>query len=279
MNNDILIGKYTIIALCLLVVGYLGHSLFDYHFNHKTKAVFCDVGQGDGAYLRINNRVDIMIDAGPRQAILSCLGKYMPFYDRTIEIAFVSHPHLDHYGGYIDILQRYNIRILAFNIPPQPDETVLELLKLAREKQTKIIPMIQGQTIQTQDARLTLLWPSQHALNTYTSAIDPNDISQVIHFAQRNRTILFAGDITPNSDPSLLQQSKFKAQILKVPHHGSTNALTRELISLADPTAAVISVGAKNRYGHPSSAIVEELEKHRIRTYRTDRMKHVVFEF
>ena len=70
-----------------------------------------------------------------------------------------------------------------------------------------------------------------------------------------------------------------RANVLKVPHHGSTNALTRELISLADPTAAVISVGAKNRYGHPSSAIVEDLEKHGIRTYRTDRMKHVVFEF
>lgn len=279
MNNDIPIGRYTIIGVCLLIAAHMGHSWFDFHFNRQTRAVFCDVGQGDGAYLRINNRVDVMIDAGPRQAILSCIGKYMPFYDRTIEIGFISHPQLDHYGGYIDILKRYHVRVLAFNIPPDPDERVTELLKLADEKGTKIIPLTQGQRIRIQDAQLTTLWPSTQVLGKYTSDVDPNDISQVIHFRQRNRTILFTGDITPKSDPSLLQQSNFKAQILKIPHHGSTNALTRELISLADPTAAVISVGAKNRYGHPSSAIVNELEKRNIRVYRTDQMKHVQFKF
>jgi len=45
-----------IILVCLFFLNYLDRT---------TKIVFCDVGQGDGAYIRIKNKIDIVIDAGP----------------------------------------------------------------------------------------------------------------------------------------------------------------------------------------------------------------------
>src|SRR3990167_10239079 len=77
--------------------------------DERTKIVFCNVGQGDAAYIRIKNKSDVLIDAGPDKSILSCLGKYMPFWDRKIEMAFLSHPNSDHYNGYFYIADRYQI--------------------------------------------------------------------------------------------------------------------------------------------------------------------------
>ncbi len=79
------------------------------YFDQRTKIVFCDVGQGDAAYMRIKNKIDVLIDAGPDKSVLSCLGKYMPFWDRKIELAFLSHPNNDHYNGYFYIADRYKI--------------------------------------------------------------------------------------------------------------------------------------------------------------------------
>lgn len=78
-------------------------------FDERTKIVFCNVGQGDAAYIRIRNKIDVLIDAGPDKGVLSCLGKYMPFWDRKIELAFLSHPNNDHYNGYFFIADRYKI--------------------------------------------------------------------------------------------------------------------------------------------------------------------------
>src|SRR3989344_8977177 len=90
----------------LMILFFVFLSSF---FDERTKIVFCDVGQGDAAYIRIKNKIDVLIDAGPNRSVLSCLGKYMPFWDRKIELAFLSHPNSDHYNGYFFITDRYKI--------------------------------------------------------------------------------------------------------------------------------------------------------------------------
>jgi competence protein ComEC len=279
MNPDFSLGKHTLVAIFLITLLFGLYYLFDYEFNRSTTVVFCDVGQGDGAYIRINNRLDILIDAGPEHAILQCLGRHMPFYDRTIEVGFVSHPQLDHYGGFIDVMKQYKLRALAFNTPKQNTKPIEEFLALTREKHVSIVPFLQGQKILLQGALFESKWPSQQAIDVSPKSIDPNDLSQIIRFSQRSMSILFTGDITPGSDTSLLQQPNFNVKILKVPHHGSINGLTMALTPLANPRAAVISVGAKNRYGHPSRTVVDYLQKKGIKVLRTDEKGDVVFRF
>ena len=67
-----------------------------------------------------------------------------------------------------------------------------------------------------------------------------------------------------------------KVNLLKVGHHGSAKALSSELIDLLQPDIALISVGANNRYGHPTQTALDLLKESSVRTYRTDQQGDVV---
>src|SRR3989344_2631863 len=82
--------------------------------DNKLHIVACDVGQGDAILIQ-KNTTQILIDGGPNQKVLDCLGRHMPFWDRTIEFVILTHPELDHYGGLIDVVKTYNIKTYAHN--------------------------------------------------------------------------------------------------------------------------------------------------------------------
>jgi competence protein ComEC len=62
-----------------------------------------------------------------------------------------------------------------------------------------------------------------------------------------------------------------RVDLLKVGHHGSRGASGDRWLDELRPTAAVISVGRRNTYGHPSPDALERLRKHGIAIWRTDR--------
>src|SRR5512136_2095198 len=71
--------------------------------------IFCDVGQGDAAYIRFADGRDTLIDGGPNSSILQCLGRHMPFWDRTIDLVILTHPERDHYGGLQGVFERFRV--------------------------------------------------------------------------------------------------------------------------------------------------------------------------
>ena len=73
------------------------------------KVAFLDVGQGDAIFIEAPNGNQILIDGGPNKSVLRELSKQMPFYDRSIDGIILTHPHLDHYGGFVDVLDNYKI--------------------------------------------------------------------------------------------------------------------------------------------------------------------------
>jgi competence protein ComEC len=270
-------------------------------FYQKTKVVFCDVGQGDAAYIRTREKQDILIDAGPDRKVLSCLGKHMPFYDRKIELAFLSHPQKDHYGGYLEILDRYQID--NFIVSPLDNNTQsFNLLKRKlKEKKIKIRNLYAGEKIILGDRKanlITFLWPSRqymaekinksnfssqkNVLGAFSTNSDLNDFSAVFIFSQGDFDILFTGDASPEILNRLVVTiNKLpwkKLDILKVPHHGSKNGLTKNFLQLADPTLSVISVGKNNAYGHPSPEILEMLKALKKQYLRTDEKGDIVVE-
>ena len=74
--------------------------------------MICDAGQRDAIFTRIPNGSDILIDGEPDDSVLACLGKYMPFWDRTSEVMILTHPHADHLTGLTTVLNHY--RVLSF---------------------------------------------------------------------------------------------------------------------------------------------------------------------
>src|SRR3989339_150483 len=121
--------------------------------DQRTKIVFCDVGQGDATYIRIKNKIDILIDSGPNNKILACLGKYMPFYDRTIELAILTHHHKDHYGGFSYLIDRYQINLFINSRGNNTPSFQALLDKIT--KKTKVQYLTAGHTLILLNNKLT----------------------------------------------------------------------------------------------------------------------------
>ncbi len=254
-------------------------------FDERTKIVFCNVGQGDGAYIRIKNKIDVLIDAGPDQKILSCLGKYMPFWDRKIELIFISHNQKDHFGGLNYILDRYQIgTVFLVNDLNASLQSFKRLKQKIIDKKIKIQEAFAGKIIQAvqphrlDEAKFTMIWPIRNL-----SSNNDNDFSNILLFEENNPPaggfrLLFTGDASPFVLGRLSHDSLEKVDILKVPHHGSKNGLTKKFLELADPSIAVISVGKNNSYGHPHQRVLNMLKAKNIKILRTDIDGDIIFK-
>lgn len=296
-KNLFLIFGFSMIVIIIKIIFWL---------DPRTKIVFCDVGQGDASYIRVKNQVDILIDAGPDKKVLNCLGKFMPFWDRKIEIAIISHPQKDHFGGLIYIVDRYQIDKII--IPPimNNSNSFLSLIKKINRKEISLLPITAGTEIKVLTDKIIFLWPTREFIKKYTvftsqaqlrnqnlttsnvlgtATVDLNHFSLIFLFQEENYKILFTGDASPLSLDSLLSQYKNNLdlfnnlRILKIPHHGSKNGLTEKFLQLAKPTIAVISVGQKNIYSHPATEILDMLEAKKIKIKRTDKEGNIVFKF
>lgn len=244
---------------------------FNNYFDNRTKIVFCNVGQGDATYIRIKNKIDVLIDAGPDKSVLSCLGRYMPFWDRKIELAFLSHPNNDHYNGYFFIADRYKVDkfITVDTSGLIVSKTYKKLLQKISEKNIPLLFKVASDQIKVEGGQFTFYWPPVG----FRSPND-NDFSSVILF----NGVLFTGDASPFVLGRLSHGAIGKINVLKIPHHGSKNGLTKKFLDLADPSNAVISAGKNNSYGHPSQMILDMLKAKNVEIRRTDEEGDIIFK-
>lgn len=258
------------LLLFLFVSGLITVSQIVYIMtDNRTKIVFCDVGQGDAAYIRIQNKTDILVDAGPDRKILSCLGKYMPFYDRTVELAFLSHPQRDHFNGYLYVLNRYKIGLFLSN-SQNDGKTYERLKKKLSDKKIPTKSLFARDKIMIGDVSMEVLWPEKTTLSN-----NLNDRSFILLFMQDTLKVLFTGDL----DFSGKSISLKPVEILKVPHHGSKHGLTKALLLKTMPKIAVVSVGENNPYGHPSKEVLDLLKAQGVKIRRTDKEGNIIFKF
>jgi competence protein ComEC len=69
-----------------------------------------------------------------------------------------------------------------------------------------------------------------------------------------------------------------RADILKVPHHGSRTSSTEAFINAVNPEYAVISVGERSRFGHPHPAVVQRYLARNVKLLQTGRNGMVTVE-
>jgi competence protein ComEC len=243
----------------------------------KLHVVVCNVGQGDGILIKTTDGSDILIDGGPDDSILNCLSSHMPFWDRTIELMVLTHPHTDHAAGLVDVLKRYTVlhfvteKVLGSTATYKRLEDELATQKLTAKY------LISGDRIDLVDkTQLLTLWPTEELINSNqlqdkndSQNLDLNGLSLIQLFTYGNFTMLLTGDA------GLLAEDKIavevgRVDVLKVPHHGSKTGMSDYFLSQISPSLAIISVGANNRYGHPAQTALDLLNFHNIKTFRTD---------
>lgn len=233
---------------------------------------FLNVGQGDSIYVRTMSNVDLLIDGGPDDTVLSELGEVMPFYDHKIDYLLLTHPHSDHLSGLIEVLKRYEVGEIIATDATHTTSEYLEWLKLIRDKKIPYKLARSGEEINLDnDVNLDILWPIESYENNKIDNL--NNTSIVAKLVYAKFSALFMGDAEVEVQQQLLKTDsrKLKTNILKVPHHGSSNASNIDFLKAVLPSAAIISVGENNQFGHPHASALTTLESINAAIYRTDR--------
>lgn len=259
------------LSLAILALGF--YTVYQaYRFSDgKLHIVFCNVGQGDGIFIRTPKGVDMVLDGGPDTSILECISRHSPFWDRTIEVVMLSHPHEDHLHGLIDVLKRYSIQQFVTEKLANKTASYQELLNQAEKQHKPVIYAYRGDVLKTKDGVIVSILAPTHDFLEETSPegyIGENHefASLISMLSYGSFRIVFTGDVQVEVLGSSISQA---ITVLQIPHHGSRTGITEEIIKTLSPSIAVISVG-KNKYGHPSMEILKILNDNHIKTLRTD---------
>ena len=238
---------------------------------------FFDVGQGDGIFFELPNHVQVLIDGGPSSVILSKLGNAMWFWDRTIDLVILTHPHADHVDGLIDVLKRYDVGMVIESGAAYATPDYDEWNQLLKEKNIAVVYAHQGQRIAlSKNAMLDILYPFKNiAGQKFTNIHDSMVVSKLLY---GKTNVLLMGDAERAVEYQLRGSGlPLAADILKIGHHGSKTSSTQDFVAVVHPKYAVISVGRKNRYGHPHQEVIEKIKNMGISLMRTDENGDVVF--
>jgi competence protein ComEC len=241
----------------------------------NTRINFFDVGQGDAAFIQQTNGTDLLIDAGPDRTILSRLGTSMPYFDRTIERVVLTHQHVDHVNGFFAVLEKYEIKEVWVSQNEKNNEALSDLLGEFSVKGAKVRVVSVGEGDQFGDVGISVLSPQQQ-----NTQLDPNNSSVVLKISTGNLRLLFMGDAGKTIETKLLASNPkdLAADILKIGHHGSKSATSKEFLDAVTPRFAIISAGAKNQYGHPSPETLETIKKSGAKILRTDTCGSIKFD-
>lgn len=240
---------------------------------------FFDVGQGDGAMIRDRDGHEMLIDGGPDASLLEGLADAMPWWDRDIDVMLVTHLDADHYVGFFGVLRRYRVKEIWWTGVAPTTETARRFVAEVERLGVRQHFAKAGDTIPFDGGSFRVLWPREEVrgrivppTTTNAKGGGTNDYGIVGRFDCGAERALFTADISSHVEAKLLDDpAAVRADVLKVPHHGSAYSSSEPFLDAVHPREAVISVGAGNRYGHPTPRVLSALLERGIAIHRTDR--------
>ena len=239
----------------------------------QVKVHFIDVGQGD-CTLVMSHGEAMLIDSGERDDSDRVI-KYLKEQGITkLSCIIVTHPHTDHMGEMPDILKAFKTD--KFIMPKVPDNMVPTIMRYE-----KMLKQIKNQGLEISWSSNSEFRLGDAVINTYTPKgqfEELNDYSTVVKISCGSRKFLITGDTEKEEESDLLaQRFDFRADVLKVPHHGSYKGTTSELLKAVGAQYAVICCGKNNDYGHPHDSTLKRINKFISNVYITKDNGDIVF--
>lgn len=279
---------YKNITLGMCMLPLLLVFIPSYH-PKNLEVTFLDIGQGDAIFIQLPEKKNILIDAGPGPNKKSTWDpsrkKLLPFLRskgiNKIDYVILSHFHDDHYGGLKTVFEHIP-HIEYFLYPAYTSAEALEFERLYNSftktaKYSQPICVDQPLQLNTQ-SRLVIYGPPCNS--NYLSQVGENDRSIILKLSHGNISLLFTGDLENAGEQDLLARygQALSSQILKMPHHGSKSSGSDNFLDTVHPIYAVISCGKNNRFGHPHSFILDQLESRAITYFITHETGNLLLE-
>jgi competence protein ComEC len=238
-----------------------------------------DVGQGDAILVRTDAGRWLLFDAGPAwngsDAGRSVVLPYILRRGGSLEAFVLSHPHNDHVGGAASVLTAMHPRIYWDAAFAGGAEAYIASLGAARKEGIDWRRVHPGDSIRVDGLTLSFLAPD----SVWTVGLkDPNLASTMAVVRYGMVRFLLVGDAEREEEDWVLERNRsaLHADVLKVGHHGSSTSSSDEFLAAVHPGLAVISVGAGNKYGHPSNDVLRALARVGADVLRTDEAGTVV---
>jgi competence protein ComEC len=241
------------------------------------KFTMIDVWQGDSLFLELPSGRRVLIDTGSGSSSYASFDAptidILPFMKRNhirsndIQFFVATHPHSDHIGGAITMINKFKFPVVYDSGMAYTTENYLEMLKAIDRNGLKYIVPVKGQK---------LSWDplcSVTVLNTASPRYsNPNNNSIVIRVVYGKFSILLTGDAEREVEEDMISDgAELASTVLKAGHHGSDTSSSDDFLDHVRPQAVFISVGLYNSYGHPVPSILDRYVRRKITVYRTDR--------
>lgn len=230
------------------VIGMFLFSIIPIKNQFLDAVYFINVGQGDSILIENRNNV-VMIDTGGNLNFDMAKETLIPFMNKRqinhIDALITTHDDYDHSGAKDSLMNNFKVK----NYLSKHEDFPYKIGNIELNE-----------------------------INNYKSG-DKNDESLVLEMNFMKRKWLFMGDASIESEKYLISQyENIECDILKVGHHGSNTSTCNEFLNKVKPKEAIISVSEKNIYHHPSSDVIERLEKHNVKIRRTDKEGTICYE-
>lgn len=266
----------------------------------EVELIVCDVGQGDAIFIKDRFSYTLVDAADDNNQALYCLTNHIPWFDSRLDLFVATHPDLDHIGGAEAVLNRFEVSQLMLTADAKSTAVFARFRESVLRKKGSgsrlLFPTVQVEGKMSNSIEYKVLAPQERVggQNVYIEGLPEttlsdvnkeherkiknyNERSIVLFLKVHDTTILLPGDIETHTETALTKTNLLtQVDILKVAHHGSKSSSTPAFLDKVVPEVALISVGQKNRFGHPSLDVISRFESIGTRVWRTDEHGEIV---
>ena len=236
--------------------------------------VFLDVGQGDALAMRSPGGRWILVDTGPRGPTYDAGARVvLPYLRRRgvarIEALVLTHPDLDHIGGAEAVVQGLDVGYVVDPSQATGRDAYVRVLEAASRNAVPWLEARRDVSITLDGLEVSVLHPDGPTTASH-GGTDSNAQSVVLLVRYGEFEALLTGDAPVEVEEAILDDLPSEIEVLKIGHHGSNTSTSPLLLARTSPELAVVSVGARNRYGHPHAEVLSRIIDSGARVLRTD---------